>query len=112
MLGIHCPFHSADNPDLARQVARIAEIRRAFPDLEMTIEQQVAEGPWVATRVTYRGTHTGEFSGIPATGRRIEYAGTAMDRLENGKVVEMWHTVNMHLLLRQIAGDGRPPPKP
>ena len=98
--------------NLGRQFARIAEFRRAFPDLEMTIEQQIAEGPWVATRVTYRGTHSGEFGGIPAKGRRIEYAGTAMDRLENGKVVEMWHTVNMHLLMRQIAGDGSPPPKP
>jgi len=94
--------------DLARQIARIAEIRRAFPDLAMTVEQQVAEGPWVATRVTYRGTHAGEFAGIPATGRRIEYAGTAMDRLEDGKVVEMWHTVNLHLLMRQITGDGSP----
>jgi len=99
-------------PDLARQFARIAKVRRAFPDLEMTIEQQIAEGPWVATRITYRGTHAGEFAGMPATGRRIEYAGTAMDRLENGKVVEMWHTVNMHLLMRQIAGDGSPPWKP
>jgi steroid delta-isomerase-like uncharacterized protein len=100
------------DPDLARQFARIAETRRAFPDLEMTIEQQIAEGPWVATRVTYRGTHMGEFAGIPATGRRVEYSGTAVDRLENGKVVEMWHTVNMHLLLRQIAGGGGSPPKP
>ena len=99
-------------PDLGRQIARIAEIRRAFPDLEMTIERQIAEGPWVATQVTYRGTHLGDFVGIPATGRRIEYAGTAMDRLENGKVMEMWHTVNMHLLMRQIAGDGRPSTKP
>jgi predicted ester cyclase len=99
------------DPDLARQVARITEIRRAFPG-EMTIEQQIAEGAWVATRVTYRGTHAGEFAGIPATGRHIEYAGTAMDRLENGKVVEMWHTVNIHLLMRQIAGDGSPPQKP
>jgi steroid delta-isomerase-like uncharacterized protein len=97
--------------DLARQFARIAETRRAFPDLEMTVEQQVAEGPWVATRVTYRGTHMGEFAGVPATGRRIEYSGTAMDRLENGKVVEMWHTVNMHLLLRQIAGSESSPQK-
>jgi predicted ester cyclase len=100
------------NPDLARQFARITEIHRAFPDLEMIIEQQIAEGPWVATRVTFRGTHTGELAGIHATGRRIEYAGTAMDRLENGKVVEMWHTVNMHLLMQQIAGDGSPPQKP
>ena len=99
-------------PNLGRQFERIAEFRRAFPDLEMTIEQQIAEGPWVATRITHRGTHSGEFGGIPATGRRIEYAGTAMDRLENCKVVEMWHTVNMHLLMRQIAGDGSPPPKP
>jgi predicted ester cyclase len=100
------------DPDLARQFARIAETRLAFPDLEMTIEQQIAEGPWVATRVSFRGTHMGEFAGVPATGRRIEYSGTAMDRLENGKVVEMWHTVNMHLLMRQIAEGGRPPQKP
>ena len=100
------------DPDLARQFARIAETRLAFPDLEMTIELQIAEGPWVATRVTFRGTHMGEFAGVPATGRRIEYSGTAMDRLENGKVVEMWHTVNMHLLMRQIAEGGRPPQKP
>jgi len=98
--------------NLGRQFARIAEFRRAFPDLEMTIELQIAEGPWVATRVTYRGTHSGEFIGIPATGRRIEYTGTAMDRLENGKVVEMWHTVNLHLLMRQIAGNASPPQKP
>ena len=97
---------------LTRQFARVEEMRRAFPDLEMTIEQQIAEGPWVATRVTYRGTHAGEFGGIPATGRRIEFAGTAMDRLEGGKVVEMWHTVNMHLLMRQIEGNASPPQKP
>jgi len=94
--------------DLARQFARIVETRLAFSDLVMAIEQQIAEGPWVATRVTYRGTHMGTFAGVPATGRRIEYSGTAMDRLENGKVVEMWHTVNMHLLLRQIAEVGTP----
>ena len=97
---------------LTRQFARVEEMRRAFPDLEMIIEQQIAEGPWVATRVTYRGTHAGEFGGIPATGRRIEFAGTAMDRLEGGKVVEMWHTVNMHLLMRQIEGNASPPQKP
>jgi len=96
---------------LTRQFALVEEMRRAFPDLEMTIEQQIAEGPWVATRVTYRGTHAGECGGILATGRRIEYAGTAMDRLEDGKVVEMWHTVNMHLLMRQIAGNANPPQK-
>jgi len=99
------------DPDLSRQFVRIAEMRRAFPDLKMTIEQQIAEGPWVATRVTYRGTHAGEFAGIPATGRRVVYAGTAMDRLENGKVAEMWHTANTHLLVRQIAGDGGLPQK-
>jgi len=91
--------------DLAAQLARIDARRKAFSDQELVIEQQIAEGPWVATRVTYRGTHTGEFAGFPATGRRVSYTGVAIDRLEDGKVVEMWHTVNLHLLMQQLAGD-------
>ena len=98
--------------DLAVQMTRIAAMRRAFPDMEVVIEQQIAEGPWVATRVIYRGTHTGEFAGIPATGRRVAYAGTALDRLEDGKIVEMWHTANIHLLMRQITGEGSAQTKP
>ena len=41
-------------------------VRRTYPDLQLTVEQQIAEGEWVATRVTMRGTHQGEWRGINA----------------------------------------------
>ena len=47
----------------------VAALRAAFPDLHMTIEDQIAEGDRVVTRWTARGTHTGEFHGIPPTGK-------------------------------------------
>jgi predicted ester cyclase len=77
-------------------------VRGAFPDLRLSIEEQVAEGDRVVTRVTFRGTHRGEFAGVAPTGREVAFAGTAVDRLADGKVVEMWHTANVHLLMQQI----------
>ena len=62
--------------------------RNVFPDLSCTIEEQVAEGEKVVTRWTVRGTHQGEFFGVPATGERIEMRGIQVDRLEGGKLVE------------------------
>ena len=82
-------------------------ILSAFPDHTMTIQDQVAEGDKVVTRVTFRGTHQGPFNGIAATGKQVEWSGIAMDRLADGKVVEMWHVQNTTVLLQQIAS---PPP--
>ena len=48
--------------------------RGAFPDLQVTIEDMIAEGEKVVVRVTMRGTHQGEFMGIPATNKKIEIA--------------------------------------
>src|SRR6185295_480885 len=59
-------------------------ILSAFPDHHLTIEDQVAEGDRVVTRVTFRGTHQGPFNGIPATGRSVEYSGIAIDRIADG----------------------------
>src|SRR5919201_1870550 len=77
--------------DIAQELARVRALRRAFPDLQVTIEDQIAEGDKVVTRVTFRGTHHGEFGGIAPTGKRVEYSGIAIDRIADGKVVEMWH---------------------
>lgn len=85
-----------------------ASFVRALPDFHVTIDQQVAEGDVVATRVTIRGTHRGEFHGIPPTGKAVAYGGTAFDRLERGRVVEMWHRTDESTLLRQLGFVLRP----
>jgi len=82
--------------------ARMQTIRRAFSDYELTIEDQIAEGEKVVTRVTFRGTHQGQFNGVAPTGRKVQWSGLAMDRIADGKVVEMWHVQNTTELLQQI----------
>jgi steroid delta-isomerase-like uncharacterized protein len=90
--------------------ARMQAIRSAFPDHHLTIEDQVAEADKVVTRVTFHGTHLGQFNGIAPTGKQLKWSGIAMDRLAGGKVVEMWHVQNTAGLLQQIGA--MPPPAP
>jgi steroid delta-isomerase-like uncharacterized protein len=80
----------------------VAAFRTGFPDLQFTIEDQIAEGEVVVTRWTVRGTHTGQFQGIPATGRAIRLSGTDIDRIIGGKVVECWTHVDELGLMRQL----------
>jgi len=76
--------------------------RTAFPDLELTIEDQVAEGDEVVTRFTARGTHLGELMGIPPTGRKVSVTGISIDRLVNGKSVESWTNYDVLSMLQQL----------
>jgi predicted ester cyclase len=62
----------------------------AFPDGHHTFEDVIAEGDKVVTRGTFRGTHEGQFRGIPPTGKRVAFPVMHIDRLENGKIVEHW----------------------
>lgn len=64
--------------------------RSAFPDAEITIEAQLAEGDMVATRWTGRGTHQGELMGVQPSGNRVEVMGNTISRIEGGKIVEEW----------------------
>ena len=83
--------------------ARMQAIRGAFPDHHLIVRDQIAEGDKVVTRVTFHGTHSGAFNGIAATGKQVEWPGIAMDRIADGKVVEMWHVQNITALMQQIA---------
>ncbi len=74
----------------------------AFPDAEMTIRDQVAEGDKVVTRLEVRGTHRGEFQGIAPTGRDTTTTGIIISRFEQGRVVEEWEELNMLGLMQQI----------
>jgi predicted ester cyclase len=80
----------------------LAFFRQGFPDLKYTPMGQIAEGDRVATWGFFEGTHAGEFQGVAPTHRRAKWFGTGVDRLENGKVVEMWHEMDMWGLVEQL----------
>ncbi|MGH2544906.1 MAG: ester cyclase [Ardenticatenaceae bacterium] len=62
----------------------------AFRDNHYTIEDQIAEGDRVVTRVTWQATHTGDFQGHPPTHKQVEVSGIAIERHKDGKIVERW----------------------
>jgi steroid delta-isomerase-like uncharacterized protein len=82
-LVIHASSQEIRGRDGAKQY--VAALRAGFPDLHLTVEGQVAEGDMVVTRWTARGTHTGAFQGISATGKAVRVAGTDIDRIIDGK---------------------------
>jgi steroid delta-isomerase-like uncharacterized protein len=79
-------------------------IKRAFPDLQAHVEDIVAAQDKVAVRVRFRGTHRGEFLGIPATGRSVEYVSHEFYRIAGGLIAEEWICSDMATLLGQITG--------
>jgi steroid delta-isomerase-like uncharacterized protein len=80
----------------------VASLREAFPDWSNTIEQQVAEGDTVVTRVTSRGTHRGPWLGIPATGREVSRPGIFIFRVADGKIAEIWDCTDQLGFVRQL----------
>jgi steroid delta-isomerase-like uncharacterized protein len=64
----------------------IRSFRAAFPDMQWSVDEQIAEEDKVVTRFEWTGTHGGEFLGIPATGKQVRIWGVVIDRIENGKV--------------------------
>ncbi len=74
----------------------------AFPDLRMTIEDTIAEGEKGVVRYSMTGTHTGEFMGMPPSGKQFKVSGIDIARIVNGKCVEHWGEVDMLGLMQQI----------
>lgn len=77
-------------------------IRTALPDVNLTIEDQVAEGDREVHRITARGTHKGNFMDIPPTNKHVEISGIMIDHIAGGKVVETWAQVDMFGLMQQL----------
>jgi predicted ester cyclase len=73
----------------------ILGVRRTYPDLRLTVEQQIAEGEWVVTRVVMRGTHEGEWLGIRPTGQPVEMRAVNVDRVVDGRIVEHGGAANL-----------------
>jgi len=76
----------------------------AFSDQKWEIHEVLADGDMVALRCTHSGVHTGEFFGLPATGRPFSYKQMHMIRVENGKGVEHWAVRDDAALMGQLSG--------
>ena len=79
-----------------------AGIREAFPDTQVTIEDQIAEGDKEVTRYSSRGTHQGELWGILATGRKVEVRSVSTNCIEGGKIVEHWTSADRLGMMQQL----------
>jgi steroid delta-isomerase-like uncharacterized protein len=80
----------------------ITMYRTAFPDLHMTIEDQIAEGDKVVNRWTSRGTHKGDLMGIPPTGKQTTVTGMYVARIIGGKIVEEWGNLDALGMMQQL----------
>jgi steroid delta-isomerase-like uncharacterized protein len=79
-----------------------AGLRAAFPDLTVTIDEQIADAEKVATRKTFRGTHHGPFLGVPPTGRSISFEAIDILTLRDDRIREHRVVINQLALMQQL----------
>ncbi len=82
--------------------------RNAFPDVQLSVEDQVAEGDRVATRWSARGTHQGELVGVDPTGNQVQITGITISRIEGGKIAEDWINYDALGMMQQIGAIPEP----
>lgn len=96
----HPNFGEIHGPD--GTIGMAAGMRAAFPDLSYAIEDVVATEEKVAVRWTARGTHAGEFQGIPPTQRAVSITGIDIFRVADGKLAETWINSDILGLMQQL----------
>jgi len=77
-------------------------MRDAFPDMELSVEQLSADEDTVSFAYRVKGTHKGEFMGIPASGRSINVRGMQISKFKDGKMTERWGSSDELGILKQI----------
>ena len=75
--------------------AHILGVRQTYPDLHLTIDRQIAEGQWVVTCLTARGTHKGAWLGIKPTDKTVSFTVVNVDRVVDGRIIEHGGAANM-----------------
>ncbi len=97
----HTPETHVEGSEGAKQF--VLALRRAFPDLAATVEDQIAEGDKVVQRIRWSGTHAGEFFGVPPTGKHVTAELIEIHRLgPDGKIAEHWTGMDQLSLLQQL----------
>src|SRR5215470_17240411 len=89
---VFAPTVVLNGQSLARDAIKqlVASRRATFPDIRVTVNEQIAEGDKVSTRRTWEATHQGAYRGIPPTGRRLKWMQISIVRFADGKIVEDW----------------------
>jgi steroid delta-isomerase-like uncharacterized protein len=82
------PFHTA--------------FRGAFPDINVVVEDLIAEGDKVVVRCSVRGRHAGDHLGVAASNVTVDFTGIAIVRIEDGKIVEAWNNFDFLRMNKQI----------
>jgi steroid delta-isomerase-like uncharacterized protein len=77
-------------------------MRTAFPDLNFSVQEQIAEGDKVLSRFEWTGTHRSDFLGVPATGRPVRVWGMVLDRLQDGRIKETRIIMDIFGLMMQL----------
>ena len=80
----------------------LAGRRTSFPDISVTVDDQVAEGDKVSTRRTWRATHRGPYRGVAPTGKLVTWTQISVVRLSRGRIVEDWAVADELTLLQQL----------
>lgn len=89
-------------PGVEGTKAYLGMFKSAFPDTQMTVEDQIAEGDTVVTRWTATGTHSGELMGIPPTGKQVTVTGIEISRFAGGQIVESWGQFDQMGMMQQL----------
>ena len=78
------------------------QFRGAFPDMNVSVEDMIAEGDKVVARCSVRGKHTGEHLGFKATNAPVQFEGVAIVRIKDGKIAEAWNQFDFLEMNKQL----------
>jgi predicted ester cyclase len=100
-LVFHAPVPTgATGPEALKQVWET--LVRGFPDIQVAVEDVIAEGDKLVARQAVTGTHLGEFRGLPPTGRPVSYNEIFILRFAAGRIAEIWGVVDVLTQLKQL----------
>jgi predicted ester cyclase len=98
---VHSPFSAgATGPETMKHIWRV--LLCACPDLHVAVEDTIYEGDKLASRNIVRGTHLGEYRGLPPTGKPVVYEEIFILRFAGGQIAEVWGVVDTLAQLQQL----------
>jgi hypothetical protein len=96
------PYLPESSQGLQAYKGKVETLRKAFPDLHITVDEIIGEGDWVAVSTTKTGTHKGPFMDLTPTGKSITEHSTGLLKVVDGKIVELRGGLDMESIMQQL----------